>query len=160
MAVEACAMRDLSIVVTNTTAAAGNVGGYLMFTNRSASPCTLEGAPRLVALTAAGAPTVAHVERNVGTPFPEVNPALITLAPGDHAFAAYGGSDNPGSNATCAPPYHLFQVSPPGDTATVDMPAFNASLGQDQPSCAGLSVTVIESAATADEYIDLAHLHP
>lgn len=153
-------MRDLSIVVTNTTAAMGNVGGYLMFTNRSAGPCTLEGAPKLIAATAAGATTLARVVRNVGTPLPDADPVLITLAPGDHAFAAYGGSDNPGDKPTCGPPYHLFQVSPPGDPATVDLSAFNASLGQDQPSCAGISVTAIVSAVVAAEYIDAADLHP
>ena len=153
-------MRDLSIVVTNTTAAMGNVGGYLMFTNRSAGPCILEGAPNLIAFTAAGLPTVASLRRNVGTPFPDGNPALITLASGDHAFAAYGGSDNPGDKPTCGPPYHLFQVSPPGDTEIVEISAFNASLGQDQPSCAGISVTPIESAAIAAMYIDATDLHP
>jgi hypothetical protein len=155
-----CRTRDLSIVVTNTSAAAGNVGGYLMFTNRSAGPCSLEGAPELVAWTAAGAPTEARVERTVGTPFRDVNPALITLAPGDHAFAAYGGSDNPGDRPTCGPPYHLFHVSPPGDTEGVDVSAFNAWLGEDQPSCVGIAVTVLESAAIAEMYIDVTDLHP
>ena len=156
----ACATDDLSIAVTNTTAAMGNVGGYLMFTNRSASPCVLEGAPELTAFTEAGFPTVARVERNVGTPFPDANPALITLAPEDHAFAAYGGSDNPGERPACGPPYHVFHVSPPGDPAVVEMSAFNTSLGLDQPSCAGIAVTPLESAAVAAEYIDLMDLHP
>lgn len=159
-AVGPCVTRDLSIVVTNTTAAMNNVGGYLMFTNRSGGPCILEGAPKLIALTAAGAPTVARVEPNVGTPFPDANLAVITLAAGDRAFAAYGGSDNPGNKPTCGPPYHVFHVSPPGDTEEVAISAFNASLGQDQPSCAGISVTPIESAAVAAEYIDSTDLHP
>jgi uncharacterized protein DUF4232 len=159
-AVGACEVRDLSIVVTNTTAAMGNVGGYLMFTNRSAGPCALAGAPKLIALTAVDAPTVARVELNVGTPFPDAHPQVIILAPGDRAFAAYGGSDNPGDKPTCGPPYHLFHVSPPGGSEGVDMSAFNASLGQDQPSCAGISVTAIESAATAALYIDQTDLHP
>jgi hypothetical protein len=161
-AIGPCGTADLRIAVTNTGAAAGNVGGYLLFENTSAAACTMQGAPTLTATTAAGAATQARVGARVGTPFPTVTQApLVVLLPGDNAFAAFGGSDNSGSvSATCPPPYHTFHVAPPGDATGVDVPAFNAWLGQDQPSCAGIVVTVISSASEVEQFTDLSSLRP
>ena len=158
----ACRTADLRIAVTNTEAAAGNVGGYLLFENTTAATCTLHGAPSLTAATASGATTQARVSQTTGTPFPSLSqPPLVILRPGDRAFAAYGGTDNAGTpSATCPPPYHTFHVAPPGDPAGVEIPAFNTWLGQDQPSCAGLEVTVIAPASLVRQYDDLGSLRP
>jgi Protein of unknown function (DUF4232) len=157
-----CRTSDLAISVTNTGAAAGNVGGYLLFENTTAVACTLQGAPTLTAKTLAGAATRARVAVVVGTPFPSLTqPPLVILEPDDKAFAAYGGSDNSGSDsATCPPPYHTFQVTPPGNTIGAALPAFNSWLGQDQPSCVGIDVTVIAPASEVEQYTDLSSLRP
>lgn len=161
-AAQACTTSDLSISVTNTGVAAGNVGGYLRFLNTAAVPCYLQGPPTLTAVTADGAMVSAKVSTVVGTPFPALRRAPeVVLTPGESAFAAYGGTDNPGSaEATCPPAYHTFRVAPPGDSTTVDLPAYNTGLAQDQPSCFGIEVTVIAPEALVQQYNDLSSLHP
>ena len=113
----------------------------------------LQGAPTLTAMTATGAATRARFAVVVGTPFPSlIQPPLVILEPGDKAFAAYGGSDNSGSvTAICPPPYHTFQVTPPGNTISVDVPAFNSWFAQDQPSCAGIEVSAIAPASEVEQ---------
>lgn len=162
VAIGPCRTADLLISVTNTGAAAGNVGGYLLFENTTAETCTLQGAPTLTAETAAGATTRAAVAAIVGTTFPSLaQPSLVILEPGDKAFVAYGGSDNSGSvTATCPPPYHTFQVTPPGSTIGVDLPAFNSWLDEDQPSCVGIDVSVIAPASEVEQFTDLSSLRP
>ena len=161
MAIGPCRTADLLVSVTNTGAAAGNVGGYLLFENTTAEACTLQGAPALTAMTVAGVATRARVAAVVGTPFPSITePPLVILEPGDKAFAAYGGSDDSGSTATCLPPYHTFQVTPPGNTVSVDLPAFNSWLDQDQPSCAGIDVSVIAPVSEVQQFTDLSSLPP
>jgi hypothetical protein len=49
-------------------------------------------------------------------------------------------------------------VTPPGNTVSVDLPAFNAWLDQDQPSCAGIAVTVIAPATEVEQFNDLGSL--
>jgi hypothetical protein len=160
VAIGPCRTADLLIEVTNTGVATGNVGGYLLFENTTAETCTLQGAPSLTAMTVTGAATHARIAAVVGTPFPSLTyQPLVILKPGDKAFAAYGGSDN-GSTATCPPPYHTFQVTPPGNTIGVDLPAFNSWLDQDQPSCAGIDVTVIAPASQVEQFNDLSSLRP
>jgi Protein of unknown function (DUF4232) len=162
VATGSCRTADLLISVTNTGSGAGNVGGYLLFENTTAEACTLQGAPTLTAVTVAGAATRVRFAATTGTPFPSLTqPPLVILEPGDKAFAAYGGTDNSGSGtATCPPPYHTFQVTPPGNTISIDLPAFNAWLGQDQPSCAGIDVTVIAPAGEVEQFNDLSSLRP
>jgi hypothetical protein len=160
-AVDPCRTSELSIGVTNTGGGAGNAGGYLVFVNTGGVVCSLQGPPTLVATTLAGLATEARTSATVGTPFPTLSAApTVVLLPGDRAFAAYGGSDNPGNAATCPPPYHTFRVSPPGDTAGVDIPALNVWLGRDQPSCSGIEVTMIAPSAALADILDVNHLHP
>jgi hypothetical protein len=162
VAIGPCRTADLLVSVTNTGGAAGSIGGYLLFENTTAVACTLQGAPTFTAKTAAGATTRARVAAVVGTPFPSLTlPPLVIMEPGDKAFAAYGGSDNSGSAAaTCPPPYHNFQVTPPGNAIGVDLPAFNPWLNQDQPSCVGIGVTVIAPASEVEQVTDLSSLRP
>lgn len=156
-----CSTADLAITVTNAGGGAGTVGGILRFRNVSRSACTLTGVPALVAVTAAGALTTARYDATVGTPFPMLaDPPVVSLAPGDSAFAAYGGGDNPSNGGTCPPPYHSFRVSVPGDSTAVELPAFNEWLGTDQPSCAGIAVTAIASQAAVEPYVDLSTSAP
>lgn len=142
-------------------AAAGTVGGYLMFVNVSDADCSLQGAPTLIAMTPSG-PAVARVASSAGPPFPVLEGApFVLLTPGDRAFAAYGGTDNPvGDEVTCPPPYHTFRIAPPGSAASVELPAFNTGLGQDQPSCYGIAVTMVAGATEVEQYADLSTLRP
>jgi hypothetical protein len=132
-----------------------------VFANTGGVVCSLQGTPTVVATTAEGQATEAGTAATVGTPFPALSGApTAILLPGDRAFAAYGGSDNPGNAATCPPPFHTFRVSPPGDTAAVDIPAFNVWLGADQPSCSGIEVTMIAPSAALADILDVNHLRP
>ena len=160
-AVIPCRTTDLSIGVTNTGGGGGNAGGYLVFLNTGGAACSLQGAPRVLATSAEGLATEARTSATVGTPFPSLSGApTVILLPGERAFAAYGGSDTSGSAATCPPPYRTFRVSPPGDTAGVDIPALNVWLGADQPSCSGIEVTMIAPSEALADILDVNHLHP
>lgn len=146
-----CRTADLEIALTNSVAAGGTAGGYLMFTNTTDASCTLQGAPGLSGVTAQGQTVQARVSNAIGIQFPaEASPMGLTLLPGQSAFAGYGGPDAPPSGSSCPPPFHIFRAAAPGDASTVELPAFNKWLGQDQPSCGGLEVTTIVAAADMD----------
>ena len=58
-AARTCATSQLRIRLAKSLVAAGNVGGYIAFTNRAGVTCRLTGWPKLVAVTRAGASTTA-----------------------------------------------------------------------------------------------------
>lgn len=151
-----CRTDDLAITITNTGGGAGIVGGYLRVQNVSTGACTLSGPPSLVGVAASGAATPARAAPVVGMPFPKLSGSpTVELAPGEAAFAAYGGSDRARDGTVCPPPFHTFRVAPPGDAAIVELPTYNGWLGADQPSCAGLQVTAIVSQADLESFVEL-----
>jgi hypothetical protein len=158
---EPCRSQDLTISLTNSGGGAGTAGGYIAFRNTSTAACTLQGAPTLEAVTAGGEVTRARVSEATGIPFPDVSaPPIVVLLPGDIAFAAYGGSDNPAGALACPPPFHTFRVTPPGGTKAIELAAFNAWLNQDARACAGIAVTYIDSAHDVGQTTDLGSLRP
>ena len=145
-----CTAGDLSISAVNSGGGLGTVGGSLRFQNVGKSPCTLSGYPQVAGITASGVRTTA---RRSSSPslldYPQISGTpVVTLEPGESAVAAYAAGDNPiGTADSCPPPYHTLEVEAPGTEATVLLPAFNAWLGLDLPSCSGIEVTPVIAAA-------------
>ncbi len=143
-----CSATDLSIGTTNSSAAAGTVGGTLRFQDIGTAPCTLSGYPKVVGITADGERTPAqHSSSPSLLDYPPIRGTpVVTLKPGDSAVAAYAGGDTPvGSASSCPPSYHTLEVTAPGTTTAVVLLGYNPWLGQDLPSCVGIEVTPVIS---------------
>ena len=156
-----CTPGQLQISVVDSSAGLGTVGAWLRFLNTSSTTCTLHGWPTLIAVTASGAETTARdTQGGVGGGmwFPGVTGVpTVTLEPGEDAFAAYGGGDNPFGASTCPAPYHVLRVAPPGSSISVSLPAYNAAYAQDQPACVGIEVSQIVPASAVTVLLPL---HP
>jgi len=152
--VPACTTSQLAITTTNSSAAAGTVGVYLRFVNRSNQACSMQGWPTVIGVTAGGATLTARNHHVGYLPFPDTPIQTVSLKPGDGAFSSVSGGDNPGPGAsTCPPSYHTLRVTPPGNTDSVVLSAFDTWLGADLAACAGLWASPIVSAAQMNGYI-------
>jgi Protein of unknown function (DUF4232) len=144
----------LHIWVTRTGAAAGTVGGYLAFTNRGRSACSLRGWPTLTALRPGASTTAVHVHATMfgpyvgGTgPFVRGVPS-VRLRHGQSAVAAFTTSDiGLGPTGACPPPYRQLRVTPPGNTASVLVSAWIAYYAQNLPSCSRIEVSMVVPAS-------------
>jgi hypothetical protein len=137
----ACTSAQVRISLTGTGAAAGQEGGFLTFTNRGSSACTLTGFPVVTAITAAGKATNVRSGANVffgGWNMPGQRP-VVSLTPGQSAYAALDDGDQPvGSATSCPPPYTKLHVAIPGGAlATISawLPGADAYL----PGCLTIS---------------------
>jgi len=144
---------QLEITTTNSGAAGGMVGVYLRFINRGNQVCSLHGWPTVIGVTASDATTTAGNDPVGLLPFPDIPIQTVSLGPGDDAFAALSGGDNSGSAAACPPSYHTFRVTPPGNTQSVVLSAFNTGLNHDFTACVGLVESPIVSAAQMNGFI-------
>lgn len=151
----ACTTDQLAISVVGTGAGLGHVTGWLRFVNAGSQPCTLRGYPSLVAVTAAGASTVAKEFEQPWGGAPIDGTPTVTLLPGESALAQYSAGDTPvGSADTCPAPYRTLRVTPPDGTGFVSVSAWNTYLGAYGPSCVGITVTPVV-AASAQPDVDL-----
>ena len=143
MAGAPCTSGEIGISLTHTGAAAGSVGGLITFTNHGASACKLTGFPGLVAVTAAGQEYTVPGSSSVyfdGWTMSSPKP-VVSLAPGQYAYADLSDGDNPVGTATsCPPPYVKLRVAIPGGTP-VTISAFLPGLNADLPSCKGINGT-------------------
>ncbi len=131
-----CKASQLKIALTHSAVAAGNIGGYLGFTNTSGSACRLTGWPILVGVTASGSTSrAATVLTTMFGPFGLKAAPVVTLKPRALAEAAFQGSDVPKSDSVCPPSYRYLRVTPPGSTSTVQLSAFLPTLGTYMPAC-------------------------
>jgi Protein of unknown function (DUF4232) len=130
-------------VVRSALVAAGNIGGYIGFTNRSRHVCRLSGWPTVVAITAAGTSTTArHVRATMFGPYRVRGVPVVVLRPGRRADAVYAGSDIPGDGrASCPPAYRRLRVTPPRSSRATLVAAR-------QPSCSGVIVTMVVRPST------------
>jgi hypothetical protein len=134
----ACVTSQLKISLTNTGALAGQAGGYLKFDNDSSTPCRMSGWPAVIGLTAQGQAT--PLRRLQSTMFGAWHdiapPPVVTLQPGDSAYAVVAADDKPAGNATsCPAPYVRLRVSPPGDSQNVTISAWLPGAGSYLPAC-------------------------
>lgn len=148
--VRTCPTSQLRIRLAKSLVAAGNVGGYVAFTNRAGVTCRLTGWPKLVAVTRAGASTTAvRVRSTMFGPRPNIRGVpVVTLRPGETADAVLAGSDLPGpGQARCPHPYRRLRVTPPGSARSVTLSAWLPGLDAYLPSCARIAVTMVVPAS-------------
>jgi len=122
----ACVTPELEISLTYTGALAGQAGGYLKFTNDSGHTCRMSGWPAVIGLTATGQATrLRRLQSSMfGAWHYTAPPPVVTLHPGDSAYAIVSADDKPAGGYTrCPAPYVRLRVSPPGDSGTVTISA-------------------------------------
>lgn len=152
-----CGTPDLHIWVTRTGAALGTVGGYLAFTNRTATACTLSGWPRLTAFRPGAAKTAIHVRETMFGPYTYIHgvPRVVRGVPtvllhrGQTAVAAFtAGDHSAGPTGACPPPYQHLRVGPPGNTASAVVSAWIAWYAHNLPDCTEIDVSMVVPASS------------
>jgi hypothetical protein len=136
--IEACVTSQLKISIIDTGALAGQAGGYLRFTNDSRTLCRMSSWPAVIGLTATGKATrLRSLQSTMFGAWHYTSPApVVTLRPGDSAYAVVAADDHPaGGNTHCPAPYVRIRVSPPGDSGNVTISARLPGAGSYLPSC-------------------------
>ncbi|MDN6536499.1 MAG: DUF4232 domain-containing protein [Corynebacterium variabile] len=127
-----CHTSDLDVSVGDPDGAAGSVYRQLIFTNSSASDCTISGYPG-VSLVAGGDTQVGAAADREDTPG---EAPVITLSPGDAASADLKIS-NPGvyGDQCTATPADALKIYPPDekDSTTVTVDGLTGCTGDDAP---------------------------
>jgi hypothetical protein len=133
--------------LSRSLVAAGNVGGYIAFTNRARGSCRLSGWPTLVAVGPGGTAVARRVRSTMFGPNLRGIP-VVRLRQGATAKAAFAGSDIPGPGHTsCPPPYRRLRVTPPGSSRSVTLSAWLPTLDAYLPACSRIEVTMVVPAA-------------
>ena len=156
----ACVTSQLKISITNTGALAGQAGGYLKFTNGSRTVCRMSGWPVVIALTATGRATrLQHVQSTMfGAWHYTAPPPVVTLRPGDSAYAVVAADDNAaGGNTHCPAPYVRLRVSPPGDSENVTISAWLPGAVSYLPACTSADGSPTAGTSTITTLSSLPH---
>ena len=156
----ACITTQLKISLTNTSALAGQAGGYLKFTNKSGTPCRITGWPAVTGLTATGQATrLRHMQLSMfGAWHYSAPPPVVTLQPGDSAYAIVAADDKPaGGNARCPAPYARLRVSPPGNSGHVTISAWLPGAVSYLPSCTSANGSPTAGTSTITTFSSLPH---
>ena len=157
---DACVTSRLKISLTNTGALAGQAGGYLKFTNDSSTPCRMSGWPAVTGLTAAGqAMRLRHLQLSMfGAWHYTAPPPVVTLQPGDSAYAIVAAVDKPAGDSTrCPAPYVRLRVSPPGDPGHVIVSAWLPGAVSYLPACASADGSPTAGTSTITTLSSLPH---
>jgi hypothetical protein len=136
--IESCVASQLKVSISDSGALAGQAGGYLRFTDDSRTPCRMTGWPVVTGLTAAGTATLLrHAQSTMfGAWHYTAPPPVVTLRPGDSAYAVVAANDNAaGGNTHCPAPYVRLRVSPPGDSENVTISAWLPGAVSYLPAC-------------------------
>ena len=158
--VDACVTSRLKISLTNTGALAGQAGGYLKFTNDSATPCRMSGWPAVTALKATGQATrLRHMQSSMfGAWQYTAPPPVLTLRPGGSAYAIVAADDRPAGNSSrCPAPYVRLRVSPPGDSGHVLISAWLPGATSYLPACPSASGSPTAGTSTVTTLSSLPH---
>ena len=156
----ACVMSELKITLTATGALAGQAGGYLKFTNDSGTPCRMSGWPVVIGLTAAGQATrLGHMQSSMfGAWHYTAPPPVVTLQPGNSAYAIVAADDKPaGGNSHCPAPYVRLRVSPPGDPENVTISAWLPGAVSYLPACTSADGSPTAGTSTITTLSSLPH---
>ncbi len=156
----ACVTAQLKISIIDTGALAGQAGGYLKFTNDSHATCRMSGWPTVIGLTATGQAT--RLRRLPSTMFGAwhyTSPLpVVTLQPGDSAYAVVAADDQPaGGNTRCPAPYVRLRVSPPGDSGNVPLSAWLSGAGSYLPTCTSANGSPTAGTSTITTLSSLPH---
>jgi len=158
--VSACVTSQLKISLTHTGALAGQAGGYLKFTNDSRTPCRMSGWPAVTGLTATGRATrLRHLQSSMFGAWQYTAPSpVVTLRPGDSAYAIVAADDKPaGSSTRCPAPYVRLRVSPPGDSGTVTISAWLPGAVSYLPACTSADGSPTAGTSTITTLSSLPH---
>ena len=156
----ACVTSQLKISLTNTGALAGQAGGYLKFTNDSGTACRMSGWPAATGLTATGkAMRLRRLQSSMfGAWHYTTPPPVVTLQPGDSAYAIVAADDKPaGDNTRCPAPYVRLRVSPPGDSGHVTISAWLPGAASYLPSCTSANGSPTAGTSTITTLSSLPH---
>jgi Protein of unknown function (DUF4232) len=147
-ATRGCTTPQLRIRLSRSLVAAGNVGGYIAFTNRSAATCRLTGWPTLVAVRPGGSTVARRVRSTMFGPSSRLRGVpVVRLRPGATAKAAFAGSDTGPGRTRCPSPYRRLRVTPPGSSRSVVLSAWLPALDAYLPSCSRIEVTMVVPAS-------------
>jgi hypothetical protein len=158
--IDACVTSQLKVSISRTGAIAGQAGGYLRFTNAGRIPCHMAGWPVVTGLTAAGTATpLRHAQSTMfGAWQYTAPPPVVTLRPGDSAYAVVAADDQPaGHNAHCPAPYVRLRVSPPGNSGDVIIAAWLPGAGSYLPACKSFDGSPTAKTSTITTLAQLAH---
>jgi hypothetical protein len=136
--VTACGASQLRIALTNTGALGGQAGGYLRFTNDSRATCSLTGWPVVAGVTASGKTTTfRHAQSTMfgawqySAPLP-----MVTLRPGNSAYAVVAADDQPvGTQTRCPAPDISLRVAAPDTSSAVRVSAWLPGAVSYLPTC-------------------------
>ena len=158
--IESCAAPQLKVSIVNSGALAGQAGGYLKFTNDSHTPCRMTGWPAVTALTAAGTATLLpHAQSTMfGAWHYTAPPPVVTLQPGDSAYAVVVADDQPaGGQGRCPAPYVRLRISPPGGSGRVVISAWLPGAGSYLPACTSVNGSTTAKTSTITALSSLPH---
>jgi hypothetical protein len=156
----ACVTSQLKISIIDTGALAGQAGGYLRFTNNSHTLCRMSGWPVVIGLTATGGATrLRNLQSTMfGAWHYTAPPPVVTLGPGDSAYAVVAADDQPdGGNTSCPAPYVRLRVSPPADSGNVTISAWLPGAGSYLPACASAGGSPTAGTSTITTLSSLPH---
>jgi hypothetical protein len=104
-------------------AAAGSLGITYVFTNTSATACTLSGFPGLQLLNASGGPLTTRTSRNSETP------STVALQPGRHAWFDIEFPTQTGFGSLQCPTSSALAVIPPNDVSALVVTGSGGQIG-------------------------------
>lgn len=112
-----CRVADLAVHAAMAQAGLGHVGQLVVFTNTSATPCTLYGYMGLRLVDASRHDMATQVIRGQGYLYRDPGPHLVTLAPGGTASAAmeWDHIPGPGDPQSGCPTSTYLEITPPND---------------------------------------------
>ena len=156
----ACATSQLKVALVDTGALAGQAGGYLRFTNDSHATCRVTGWPVVAGLTASGkAAALRHARSTMygawqySAPLP-----VLTLRPGDSAYAVVAADDLPvGSQTRCPAPDVRLRVAAPGSKSTVLISAWLPGARSYLPACPSINGSPTGETSAITTLTRLAH---
>jgi Protein of unknown function (DUF4232) len=158
--IDACVTAQLKISIIDTGALGGQAGGYLKFTNDSRTPCRMSDWPTVIGLTATGKATrLRNLQLTMfGAWHYTAPPPVVTLQPGDSAYAVVAADDHAvGASTRCPAPYVRLRVSPPGDSGNVTISAWLPGARIYLPSCASAKGSPTAGTSTITTLSSLAH---
>lgn len=141
--VMACSTSHLQITVGATFAAAGNVGGYINFTNEGAEPCTLSGWPVVLGVDTSGRVRATDSRTTMFGPYEVSGVPTVVLARGQIGQAVFAGSDVAPTASPCPPSFRSLTIYPPGMDEGATVSAWLPNVDAFLAACAGIEVSEV-----------------
>ena len=148
---KACTSAQLTVTLGERQQAMTQPAIAVIFTNTSATPCTMYGYPGVAGLDAGGH----QITQAYRTPqvfmggAPDGAPTQLTVTSGAQASALIGASADITSGETACPAdYAAVLVTPPGAAGSTELPV-------DLPACSGLAVTPVVPGPTGGFFYPL-----